>query len=61
LKQIETNATTALNAVKGQVPEAAALLAAPTDENARKLVDAIATKDLSPQVGSLLPAKNTYK
>ena len=61
LKQIDTSATTALNAVKDQVPEAAALLADPSDANARKLVDAIKTKDLSPQVGSLLPAKNTYK
>ena len=61
LKKIEADARTALDAVKGQASEATALLAQPTDANARKLVDAIASKDLSPQVGGLLPAKNTYK
>jgi len=61
LKQIDTAARTALNAIKDQVPEAAALLAQPTDDNARKLVSAISAKDLSAQVGSLLPAKSTYK
>jgi hypothetical protein len=61
LKKIETAARTALDAIKGQVPEAAALLAQPTDANARKLVAAISNKDLSGQVGRLLPAKNTYK
>jgi hypothetical protein len=60
-KKIQTAAVAALEAIKGQVPEAATLLAQPTDENARKLVDAIAKKDLTAQVGSLLPAKNTYK
>jgi hypothetical protein len=61
LKEVDTGARAALNAVKDQVPEAAALLAAPTEANARKLIDAIAGKDLSPQVNSLLPAKNTFK
>jgi len=61
LKKIDADARTELNAVKAQAPEAAALLAQPTDANARKLVDAIAGKDLSAQVSSLLPAKNTYK
>jgi hypothetical protein len=61
LKTIETNARKALDAIKGQVPEAAALLAQPTDANARKLVSAISGKDLTAQVGKLLPAKNTYK
>ena len=60
-KGIEANARKALDAVKGQVPEANALLGAPTEANAKKLVDAIASKDLSAQVASLLPAKNTYK
>jgi hypothetical protein len=60
-KGIEGQARKALDAVKGQVPEAAALLGAPNEANARKLVDAIASKDLSAQVASLLPAKNTYK
>lgn len=61
IKKIQTTAQTALDAIKGQVPEAADLLAQPTDANARKLVAAVAGKDLSAQVGSLLPAKNTYK
>jgi cytochrome c554/c'-like protein len=61
LKKIDTDARKALDAIKGQVPEAAAVLAQPTDANARKLVDAIANKDLTPQVGKLLPPKNTYK
>ncbi|MSP46409.1 MAG: hypothetical protein EXQ83_11290 [Xanthobacteraceae bacterium] len=60
-KKIETSARAALDAIKGQVPEAAALLAQPTDANARKLVDAISGKDLSAQVGSLMPAKGAYK
>ncbi|MBM3518337.1 MAG: hypothetical protein FJX56_10830 [Alphaproteobacteria bacterium] len=42
-------------------PEAKALIDAPTVENARKLVDAIAGKDLSGEVGGLLPAAGTYK
>ena len=61
IKQLDTAARAALEAVKGQVPEAATLLATPNDANARKLVAAIASKDLTPQVGSMLPAKNTYK
>ena len=39
--------------------EAAALLAQPSDANARKLIDAIAGKDLSAQVK--LPAPGSYK
>jgi hypothetical protein len=58
-KQV-ASATAALNAVKS-VPEAAALVAAPTEANARKLVEAIATKDLTAEVGSLLPAPADYK
>ena len=61
LSKVVANAKAALGAIKDQVPEAAALLAQPSDDNARKLVDAIANKDLSPQVGSLLPAPTTYK
>ncbi len=58
-KRLE-EATAALSAVKS-VPEAAALLANPTDEEARKLAAAIADKDLSGEVGSLLPDKGSYK
>ena len=54
------SATAALQAVKS-VPEAAALIAAPTDDNARKLAAAIATKDLTAEVGALLPKPDTYK
>ena len=43
------------------VPDAAALIAAPTADNARKLAAAIAGKDLTKEVGSLLPAKDSYK
>ena len=50
----------ALSAVKS-VPEAAALVASPTEANARKLVAAIKDKDLSGEVGSLLPAESSYK
>ena len=61
LKKIEASARAALDSIKGQVPEAGALLAQPTEANARKLVDAIAGKDLSPQVGPKLPAKGNAK
>lgn len=43
------------------VAEAKDFLADPSDANARKLVEAIKDKDLSAQVGSLLPAKDSYK
>jgi hypothetical protein len=49
-----------LSALKG-VPEAAALIASPSEGNARKLVRAMEGMDLSAQVASLLPAKNNYK
>jgi hypothetical protein len=61
LKKIDADARKALDAIKDQVPEAAALLAQPTDDNARKLVQAISNKDLTPQVGKLLPPKSSYK
>lgn len=61
VKKVEAGARAALDAIKGQVPEAGALLAQPTEANARKLVDAIAAKDLSAQLGSKLPAKDSYK
>jgi hypothetical protein len=61
LKKIEASARAALDAVKGQVPEAGTLLSQPTEANARKLVEAIKGKDLYAQVRTLLPAKNTYK
>ena len=50
----------ALSALKS-IPEAAALVAYPSDANARALVAAIAGKDLSAEVGGLLPAKDSYK
>jgi hypothetical protein len=43
------------------VAEAAALVADPTEANARNLVAAIADKDLTGEVGGLLPAKADYK
>ena len=42
-------------------PEAQALLADPTDANARALVAAIKGQDMSGKVGSLLPNPSTYK
>lgn len=49
-----------LSALKS-VPEAAALIQNPTEENARKFVSAIADKDLSGEIGNLLPEQATYK
>lgn len=60
-KKVEGEARAALEAIKGQVPEAGALLAQPNEQNARKLVEAMAGKDLSSAVGSMLPAKDKYK
>lgn len=54
------NATVVLSAVKS-VPQAAALIAAPTRENALKLVEAIKEKDLTSEVEKMLPAKEDYK
>ena len=59
-KKRADDATAALSAVKS-VPEAQALVTSPTEENARKLVAAIADKNLSTEVGSLLPDKASYK
>jgi hypothetical protein len=58
-KQVQS-ATSDLKAVKS-VPEAAALVAAPTDANARKLVAAIEGKDLASEVKPLLPKPEEYK
>jgi len=46
---------------KLSLPEAKALLAAPTEEAARKLIQAIAQADLSAEIGPLLPEKGSYK
>jgi len=48
-------------AALSKVPEAKALIDKPTVENARKLVAAIADKDLSGAVGGDLPPKSSYK
>lgn len=58
-KQI-ASAREALSAVKS-VPEAAALVAAPNEANARKLVAALAGKDISAEVKPLLPKPEDYK
>lgn len=55
-KRIAT-AKAALEAVKGQVPEAAKLLADPTAANGRALAEAVKGKDLSGAVGGKLPKK----
>jgi Cytochrome c554 and c-prime len=54
------SATTALSALKS-LPEAAALVASPNDDNARKLVAALAGKDVSAEVKSFLPKPEDYK
>ena len=54
------DAKTALSSVKS-VPEIAKLIDEPSEANARSLVGAIAEKDLTAEVGGLLPDKNTYK
>jgi hypothetical protein len=54
------SATAALSALKS-VPEAAALVAAPNDDNARKLVAALAGKDVSAEVKQFLPKPEEYK
>jgi hypothetical protein len=59
-QQRMSDATAVLSAVQG-IPEAAALLAAPTEQNALKLMAAIADKDLSGDVGHLVPDRSTYK
>ena len=51
----------ALNMVKGSVPAAASLLAAPTDSNALAFEAAIQGMDLSAQVASVLPKEADYK
>jgi len=61
LDETRNAARSALEAVKGQVPEAATLLATPTPANGRAFVAAIATRDLSGAVGSRLPAPSSYK
>jgi hypothetical protein len=43
------------------IPEAAQLVASPNRSNALKLVNALAGKDLTGKVGSMLPAKSDYK
>lgn len=51
----------ALNAVKGDVPAATALLASPTAKNALAFEAAIQGKDLSAKVAALLPKASDYK
>jgi cytochrome c554/c'-like protein len=53
-------ATAALQAIQ-DVPQAAALLADPSDANARALVEAIKGQDLSAKVAALMPDPSTYK
>lgn len=53
-------ATKVLGAVKG-IPEAAALAKNPTREGGLKLATAIEGKDLTGEVGSMLPNPKTYK
>lgn len=54
------DARAALEAVKN-VPEVGTFLSSPTETNARALVSAIEGKDLTAEVGALLPDPATYK
>jgi hypothetical protein len=58
-KRLE-GAKKALAAVSS-IPEVAALLAAPTRENALKLVAAIDGKDMTAEVGAMIPKKADFK
>lgn len=60
-KERLAKAEKALQAAKGSVPEAGALLASPTDAAARAFVAAIKDKDLSGALGGMLPKKDAYK
>ena len=59
-KKRAQDARSALQTV-ADVPEVAALLQQPTGDNARKLADALKSRDVSAKVKALLPAKNSYK
>ncbi len=59
-KRIAT-ATAALNAVKGSIPEAAALLSDPSEMKALAFEAALQGKDLSGSVAQLLPDPSSYK
>ncbi len=59
-KRVAT-AKQALQAIKGSVPEAGALLASPTDATARAFIAAIKDKDLSGALGGMLPKTDAYK
>src|SRR5207244_11848300 len=59
-KKRAQDARSALQTV-ADVPEVAALLQQPTGDNARKLADALKSRDVSTKVKALLPAKNSYK
>lgn len=59
-KQRVADASAALSAL-ASVPEAQALVSDPSEANARALVDAIVGKDLSGEVGGLLPDPSIYK
>ncbi|MFQ5450216.1 MAG: cytochrome c family protein [Nitrospinaceae bacterium] len=50
----------ALSALRS-VPEAAAFIKAPNEKNARKLIAAIAGKNLTREIGNLLPKNKDYK
>jgi hypothetical protein len=59
-QQLIKDAMEILSAVRS-VPEVAALVTAPTEENARKLVAALEGKDVSSEVQSLLPKAGDFK
>ena len=60
-QQKQINSAAALLSQVKSIPEAAALITKPTEENARKLLTAIANKDILNEVKNKLPDKSSYK
>ena len=50
-----------LEALKGTVPEAAAVLAKPTEANGKAFAKAVESKDLTGALGGMMPKKDGYK
>src|SRR5882724_868353 len=59
-KKRAQDARSALQTV-ADVPEVALLLQQPTSDNARKIADALKSRDVSAKIKPLLPAKSSYK
>lgn len=60
-KEFQNARVAAAKSVLGNISAAAALIANPTEDEARAFVEAIKGQDLSSEVGAMLPAKSDYK